>query len=61
MTTSKQLRGFACMTLERRQQIASMGGKAAHQQGTAHQWTSEEAREAAKKSQKSQKRLFGMK
>ena len=29
--------------------IASKGGKAAHQKGTAHEWTSEEAREAGRK------------
>ena len=30
----------------KRREIASKGGKAAHQKGTAHKWTSEEAREA---------------
>jgi len=29
--------------------IASKGGKAAHHKGTAHEWTSEEAREAGRK------------
>ncbi len=29
--------------------IASKGGKAAHQKGTAHEWTSDEAREAGRK------------
>jgi len=29
--------------------IASKGGRAAHQKGTAHEWTSEEAREAGRK------------
>ena len=29
--------------------IASKGGKAAHQKGTAHEWTAEEAREAGRK------------
>jgi general stress protein YciG len=30
-------------------EIASMGGKAAHQQGVAHEWTPEEARRAGRK------------
>jgi hypothetical protein len=37
-------RGFASMDPERQRQIASEGGKAAHQKGTAHEFTSEEAR-----------------
>jgi general stress protein YciG len=37
------------MDMEKRRQIASMGGKAAHKQGTAHQWTTEEARAAGAK------------
>jgi general stress protein YciG len=43
-------RGFAAMTLEQQRLIASKGGKAAHQKGTAHEWTPEEARQAARKS-----------
>ena len=39
-------RGFASMDPERQRQIASQGGKAAHQKGTAHEFTSEEARRA---------------
>jgi general stress protein YciG len=39
-------RGFASMDPERQRQIASEGGKAAHQKGTAHEFTSEEARRA---------------
>jgi general stress protein YciG len=42
-------RGFASMDPERQRQIASEGGKAAHQKGTAHEFTSEEAREAGRK------------
>lgn len=34
----------------RQREIASMGGRAAHQQGKAHQFTSEEARAAGKRS-----------
>src|SRR3954469_22764655 len=39
-------RGFASMDPERQRQIASQGGKAAHEKGTAHEFTSEEARRA---------------
>ena len=39
-------RGFASMDPDRQRQIASEGGKAAHQKGTAHEFTSEEARRA---------------
>jgi len=42
-------RGFASMDSSKQRQIASKGGKAAHQKGTAHQWTSEEAREAGRR------------
>lgn len=42
-------RGFASMDRERQRQIASQGGKAAHRDGTAHQFTSEEARAAGRK------------
>ena len=39
-------RGFASMDPQRQREIASEGGKAAHQKGTAHEFTSEEARRA---------------
>jgi general stress protein YciG len=42
-------RGFASMSAEKQREIASKGGKAAHQKGTAHQFTSEEARAAGRK------------
>jgi uncharacterized protein len=42
-------RGFASMERTKQREIASKGGKAAHQKGTAHEWTSEEAREAGRK------------
>lgn len=45
----KSRRGFAAMDEEEQRRIASKGGKAAHAQGTAHEWTSEEAREAGRK------------
>ncbi len=37
------------MTQEKHREIASMGGKAAHVKGTAHQFTSKEASEAGRK------------
>ena len=37
------------MDRARQREIASKGGKAAHQKGTAHEWTTEEAREAGRK------------
>jgi general stress protein YciG len=45
----KGTRGFASMNPEKRRKLASMGGKAAHAKGTAHQWTHEEAVEAGRK------------
>lgn len=42
-------RGFASMSADKQREIASKGGKAAHQKGTAHQFTSEEARAAGRK------------
>ena len=42
-------RGFASMERTKQRDIARKGGKAAHQKGTAHEWTSEEAREAGRK------------
>jgi uncharacterized protein len=42
-------RGFAAMSPEKQKQIASEGGRAAHRQGVAHEWNSDEARRAGKK------------
>ena len=42
-------RGFAAMSPERQKQIASEGGRAAHRQGVAHEWNSDEARKAGRK------------
>lgn len=42
-------RGFAAMDRDKQREIASMGGRAAHEKGTAHEFTSEEAREAGRK------------
>ncbi|HSI54866.1 MAG: KGG domain-containing protein [Ramlibacter sp.] len=51
-TTSPQERrprGFAAMSPEKKREIASLGGRAAHASGRAHQFSSEEARAAGKK------------
>lgn len=53
MSKEKQKMGFALLSLERRLQIASRGGRASHQSGNAHQWDQEEARAAGKKGGKS--------
>ncbi|WP_437818100.1 KGG domain-containing protein [Sorangium sp. So ce1078] len=42
-------RGFAAMDQKQQRAIASMGGKAAHEKGTAHEFSSEEARAAGRK------------
>ncbi|MDC8014603.1 KGG domain-containing protein [Tahibacter soli] len=42
-------RGFASMDRSRQREIASAGGRAAHERGTAHTFTSEEARDAGRK------------
>ena len=36
-------RGFASMDSAKRNEVSSKGGRAAHQKGTAHEWTREEA------------------
>lgn len=43
-------RGFAAMDPARQREIAAQGGRAAHESGNAHQFTTEEARAAGKKS-----------
>jgi uncharacterized protein len=45
----KSNRGFAAMDEEKQREIASKGGKAAHEYGTAHEWSSDEARAAGRK------------
>jgi uncharacterized protein len=42
-------RGFASMAKDKQRAIASKGGKAAHQKGSAHRFTPEEARAAGRK------------
>ena len=41
-------RGFAAMDEEEVRRIASKGGRVAHERGTAHEWSSAEAREAGR-------------
>ena len=45
----KERRGFASMSPERQREIASKGGRAAHEKGTAHEWSAGEARSAGRK------------
>lgn len=47
--TGKSRRGFASMDPARQREIASKGGRAAHEKGTAHEWSSDEARDAGRK------------
>ena len=42
-------RGFAAMDPEQQREIASQGGRAAHESGNAHEFDSEEARRAGQK------------
>ena len=46
---AKEDRGFASMDRSKQKEIARKGGKAAHMKGTAHEWSSEEARLAGRK------------
>lgn len=45
----KLRRGFAAMSADKQKEIASLGGKAAHAKGTAHEFSPEEARAAGRK------------
>ena len=45
----KSNRGFASMDPAKQREIASKGGRAAHEKGTAHQFSANEAREAGRK------------
>ena len=42
-------RGFASMDPTKQREISRLGGKAAHEKGTAHEWTPEQARAARHK------------
>jgi uncharacterized protein len=46
---TKSRRGFAAMDPSRQREIASKGGRTAHAQGRAHEFTSDEARAAGRK------------
>ena len=45
-TPEKQNKGFRLMSPERVKEIASQGGRTAHEMGAAHRWTSEESKNA---------------
>lgn len=47
--SGKSLRGFAAMDPAEQRRIASEGGKASHESGRGHRFTSEEARAAGRK------------
>jgi general stress protein YciG len=49
MQSSTSNRGFASMDREKQKEIARKGGRAAHEKGTAHEFTSDEARAAGRK------------
>lgn len=53
MTANTKNRGFASMDKDKQRMIASKGGRAAHAKGTAHKWTSAEARKAGRMGGKS--------
>ena len=46
---STRQRGFASMDPSKQRRIARKGGQAAHEKGTAHEWSSQEARVAGRK------------
>ena len=47
--TRTRSRGFASMDSEKQREIARKGGRAAHEKGTAHEFTADEARAAGRK------------
>src|SRR3954471_7820813 len=47
--TRTRNRGFASMDTHRQREIARKGGRAAHEKGKAHEFTSDEARAAGRK------------
>lgn len=49
MEIKKSKRGFASMDPAKQREIASRGGKMAHAKGTAHEWSSDEAKHAGKR------------
>lgn len=59
MTKKYPTRGFASMTPEQRRAIASLGGKAAHAKGKAHEFTPEQAQKAGQKGGLARRRKAG--
>src|SRR5688500_4654540 len=49
METNTKNRGFASMAAEKQREIARKGGRAAHEKGKAHEFTTDEARMAGRK------------
>jgi hypothetical protein len=49
MANDNDTRGFASMDDDKQREIASKGGKAAHEAGNAHEFDSNEARKAGRK------------
>jgi len=49
METNTRNRGFASMAAEKQREIARKGGRAAHEKGKAHEFTTDEARRAGRK------------
>ena len=45
----KARRGFAAMSPQKQREIASKGGRVAHEKGAAHEWNVDEARLAGRK------------
>ena len=45
----RDIRGFASMEPDKQRRIASEGGRASHEKGTAHEFSADEAREAGRK------------
>lgn len=56
---SRRLRGFAAMDPEKQREAARKGGRSAHAQGKAHEWTSDEARDASNKNWDAQRNEKG--
>jgi general stress protein YciG len=48
-STNTRSRGFASMDANKQREIARKGGRAAHEKGTAHEFTADEARAAGRK------------
>jgi general stress protein YciG len=49
VVTDTSKRGFGSMDEDKQREIAAEGGRAAHERGTAHEFDSQEAREAGRK------------